>query len=153
MSDGKKIIEIAGIKAEIDMRTIHKIESYKVGQTVKCLVKGYSEYAVHPGVIVSIDPFQSLPTINVAYIPQTWGSEGKIEFKALNSKTEGFEICAIDSEDILPNRETVTMMFDRAIEKAENALREIRERREYFLRAYGQSIEAAKSKVSAKSAD
>lgn len=147
MEDSKRIIEINGIKAEIDLRTIKKIEAYRVGQPVKVLVKGYSDYQVHPGVIVSVDPFEALPTINVAYIPNAWGAEGKIEFKALNSASTGIEICAIDDDDILPSRESVVDMFDRAIEKERQKLADLESRKAWFLRLYSHTVETAKAKA------
>ena len=44
------IVEINGIKMDVDERTATAITEYKVGQTVKVLKKKYSDqYEVYPG--------------------------------------------------------------------------------------------------------
>ncbi len=35
MEENKRIIEVAGVKMEIDLRTAKKIENFKVGDNVK----------------------------------------------------------------------------------------------------------------------
>jgi hypothetical protein len=46
-----RIVEVDGIKLEIDERTARTIESYKVGDPVKVLVKSYGDsYNIYPGV-------------------------------------------------------------------------------------------------------
>ena len=135
-----RTIEINGVKCEVDMRTVRKVESYRVGHRVKVLVKGYSGYSVHVGAIVSIDPFKERPTINVAYVENTLSSVGDLKFVAINSDTEGVELCPIDGEDVLPNRETVLAYFNKALERKQLEMQEIEQRKDYFMRLYGATI-------------
>lgn len=39
MDDGKRIIEIDGVKIEVDLRTAKRIDTYRVGDNVKILNK------------------------------------------------------------------------------------------------------------------
>ena len=39
----KRIIEVNGIKMEVDLRNAKRIDQFKVGDSVKVLVKSYSE--------------------------------------------------------------------------------------------------------------
>lgn len=135
-----RIIEINGIKCEIDDRHITKVEEYRVGTRVKCLVKNYSGYAVHPGVIVSIDAFEKLPTINVAYVPDTFGTAGEVKFQAFNANTTEFEIVPLDPDDILPSKETIRDYFDKSIAKKRAELQEMEDRKGFFLRAFGRAL-------------
>ena len=51
--ENKRIIEINGVKLEVDMSTAKKIDEYRVGDNVKVLKKDYSgNYDVLAGVIV-----------------------------------------------------------------------------------------------------
>lgn len=43
MEEYKKIVEINGIKMEVDMRHAKTIDTYKIGDRVKVLVKQYSD--------------------------------------------------------------------------------------------------------------
>ena len=53
---------------EIDLRQAKVINNFKVGDTIKVLIKQYSEYKSNVGMIVGFDEFQKLPTIVIAYL-------------------------------------------------------------------------------------
>lgn len=48
----KRIIEINGVKLEIDTREAVSIDTVKVGDPVKVLIKDYSSYKSFPGVVI-----------------------------------------------------------------------------------------------------
>lgn len=81
MGDEKKIIEIGGVKLELDMRTgkTTQIDTFKVGDNVKVLIKEYDSYKSYAGVIVGFDNFKERPTIIVAYLKMGY-SEADIKF-------------------------------------------------------------------------
>lgn len=59
----KTIVEINGIKLEVDLRTAKRVEEYKVGDMVKVLKKEYGDsYKSYAGMIVGFDAFVALPT-------------------------------------------------------------------------------------------
>ena len=147
MSDEKQIIEINGVKMEVDLRHAKVIhDNIRVGSKVKVMVKStYVSPEVYAGVVVGFEPFPDLPTIIVAYVVETW-NEAKLEFAYINPGEKSAEkyalIPAIDDE--LPiNRATVIGAFDREIAKHERAIAEVREKRAYFEARFGQWFERA----------
>lgn len=137
MGDCMRTIEVSGVKFDVDMRTARKIDTYKVGDRVKVLVKNYSGYTSYPGAIVAIDAFKNLPTVVIAYVPNVFGNDGKVEFAHLNENTKDVEICPMVEDDIVPTRQTVIKYFNESIAKKQQEIREIETRKEFFLRQYG----------------
>ena len=86
MENNKRIIEINGVKMEIDLRNATVIDNFKVGDTIKVLVKGYNDYKSHVGMIVGFDEFQKLPTIVIAYLDIEY-SGANIKFVYYNSES------------------------------------------------------------------
>ena len=83
----KRIVEIDGVKIEVDLRTAKRVDTYKVGDNVKILDKQYSDYKVKPGIIVDFAEFQELPTMVIAVFNEgTWVSSPSIEFIYYNAK-------------------------------------------------------------------
>lgn len=48
MSESKRIIEINGVKLDVDLSQCKVVENYKVGDAVKVLVKEYSSAEINP---------------------------------------------------------------------------------------------------------
>lgn len=132
------VIEINGVKMEIDLRTAKRIEHLQVGSRVKCLIKKYSEdYDVLPGVIVGFEPFENLPSIVVAYL-ETDYSSASIKFKSYNAKTKDFEIVAdIDHNSLEVNKNDILGKMDREMEKKRIEMEEIEQKRDFFLQKFG----------------
>ena len=59
------IIEVNGIKLEVDLRTAKRVDQLRVGDRVKVLNKAYDGYEVLPGTVVCFEPFEKLPTTSV----------------------------------------------------------------------------------------
>ena len=71
----KTIIEINGVKMEIDLRQATVVENFKVGDKVKVLIKTYNDsFQSHVGTIVGFDAFKERPTIILAYLANDYGS-------------------------------------------------------------------------------
>lgn len=134
MSD-KTIIEVNGVKLEVDLRTAVRIDTLKVGSKVKVLVKEYSDHKVYPGVVVGFEPFRALPTIIVAYVKSSW-NDSDIQFIYYNAGTKDTEIvCSVD--DVLIDHNEVYKSFDIKKAKLERELAELTEKRDYFTRQFG----------------
>lgn len=56
MENGKTIIEVNGVKLEVDLRTARRIDEIRIGDRVKVLIKGYSDYKVHAGTVIGFEP-------------------------------------------------------------------------------------------------
>lgn len=141
-----RTIEVEGHKFEVDLRSAKRIDCFRVGDRVKILTKDYTGHKVHPGCIVGIDAFESLPTIVIAYIedPLSFsGDGGKVAFAYLNADSKDMELIPMAEDDFMPTQQTIMTYFERAIEVQVSALEKLRERKEYFLRQYGTAFGAS----------
>ena len=136
---GKTVIEINGVKLEVDLRTARRIDTLQIGSKVKCLVKQHSGPSeVYPGVIIGFEPFKDLPTIVVAYIDSNYYSK-ILHFKSFNSETKDFEVIAdINTNALELNRDTVLEKFEREIFNKERDLETLKAQREFFMKHFGQ---------------
>lgn len=139
-NEHSQIVEINGVKMEIDFRQARVVhENLKVGSAVKVLVKSsYGAPSVHQGVIVGFDMFPDLPTITVAYIASDY-SGAELKFAAINEKSADAFAMVPSHDDELPlHKDDVITSFGRKIESLEGQIRDIRAKRDYFLRHFDQ---------------
>lgn len=136
------IIEINGVKLEVDLRSAKRIDNLKVGDRVKCLVKSYGgAMSTHAGVVVGFEPFPSLPSIVVAYL-DTGYSSGTLKFQTFNSETKDFEIVAdLDNNAMEVDRSHILAQFDRETAKKRQEIEDIEAKRSYFLAHFGRYFE------------
>ena len=133
----KQIIEVSGVKLEVDLREAKTVESYKVGDNVKVLVKEYGDkYKSYPGVIVGFDQFEKLPTIIIAYLEGSYDPD--LKFVYLNNQSEDVEIAHAQPEEILLKKEDVLAQFDRSIAEDESKIKELKRKKEYFVKYFNQ---------------
>jgi len=135
----KKIVEIGGVKMEIDLRSAKTIETYKVGDNVRVLVKHYSdEYKVYPGVIIGFDSFEKRPTISIAYLDITYsGVDIKFVYINADSKNEVEIAPAYEVEDIRFKESDVLTHFQNEISKHEEVIKDIEKKKSYFRHTFG----------------
>jgi hypothetical protein len=136
MSD-KRIVEINGVKIEVDLRTAKRVDEFKVGDPVKILIKNYSGYKSHVGMIVGFDEFKSLPTIIIAYLVADRWSSNPLCFAYLNAESKDIEICAHEPNDMGVERSDILNSFRSAIDKKVDELKDLESKREYFDRMFG----------------
>ena len=142
MEDTKKrIIEVNGIKMEIDLRQAKVIENYKVGDYVKLLIKDYSSYKSYVGNIIGFDNFDKNPTIVIAYLKSEY-STATIEFAYFNSASEGMEITTLNDYDIPLKKSTVLEQFNKEILKKEQEINEMKNKANIFEQLFGKYFEA-----------
>jgi hypothetical protein len=132
MENEKTIIEVNGVKLEVDLRSARRIEEIRIGSPVKLLTKAsYGGNKVHPGVVIGFEPFKDLPTILVAYVEDSWTS-AEIKIAAINSKQEEFDMVAAVDLDFAVDRDAILKRFDRQIATKEREIDAISEQRKYF---------------------
>jgi hypothetical protein len=139
MSEDKQttIIEINGVKLEVDLRTARRIDTLHVGDRVKCLVKSYSSMKTLPGIVVGFDPFPSLPTIVVAYIDDGYMSDA-LKFQSFNAGTKDFEVVAdLDNNPLQCEKANVVARFDRDITKKQHEVEELEAQKQFFIDHFG----------------
>jgi hypothetical protein len=138
----KTIIEVKGVKMELDMRTasLQQIDTFKVGDKVKVLKKtaSYSEdWESCPGVIVGFDAYRTSPTIIIAYV-----SSNSVKLIHLNEKAKDVEIVTANENDFEAlEKANVIDFMNREIQNAEMKVEELKHRKDYFLKFFGQYIE------------
>lgn len=133
------IVEIQGVKLELDQRTATatRIDTLRIGSKVKVLVKQYSDHAVHPGVVVGFEPFQKLPTIVIAYLKTGYG-DNPVSFLGLNAETKDTEVMACDDSDLIDlQQETILRTLDRNIEVKQMELAKAQQHRDLFVKHFG----------------
>lgn len=141
-----QVIEINGVKMEVDMRHAKRIDNLKVGTRVKVLSKEYSDYKVSHGVVIGFEPFDKLPTIIVAHAKIDYNS-AKVEFLYYNADSKDVEM-VVASDDDLADLDKVDFVSkcDVEIMKKEAEIKDIEDRKRYFLEKFAcfwQPIEEA----------
>lgn len=134
MSETKRIIEIDGVKVEVDLRQAKRLDTFKVGDNVKILDKKYEDYKVKPGIIVDFAEFQELPTIVIAVFEEGgWSSAPSIQFIYYNAKTaDKVEIVPAGKDELKVTKEGVIEKFEREIQKKKNEYTDLQNQLDYF---------------------
>lgn len=142
MSTETTIVEINGVKLEVDLRHAKVVhENLKVGSKVKLLEKNsYNGQSVYPGIVIGFENFASLPTIVVAYVKGGYGSDCGLHIAYINSSkqaTEKWEMVPSYDDDLPVRKGDVLGYFDRETNKKRAELEELEAKREAFLRHFG----------------
>lgn len=144
MSEDKRIVEINGVKLEVDMRSARRIDEFKVGDSVKVLDQRNDKCEMRSGVITDFANFKELPTMMVAvYKVGSYWEKPTIEFIPYNAKTEGIEIVGVSAEEIIVSRDTVVQKFDDEIAKKRDELNDLIIKRDTFVKYFGKGQEVA----------
>jgi hypothetical protein len=130
------IIEINGIKLEVDLRTARKIENYKVGDTVKLLVKKYDKYETKLGVIVDFDAFEHKPTIVIAYLEHSY-NDTEIKIANINSENNDYEICPLSDWFIPFSKQDVLNQINENLNKKNEEIKVLENKKRIFLEMFG----------------
>lgn len=142
MDENKRVVEINGVKIEVDLRTAKVIESYKVGDSVKLLRKRYTDYEVLPTAIVGFTEFAKLPTIELLAM----GHDGDVCFLTFNEQTKETEIAPFNPYEAAFNRSEILEKLDRRILEAEEALRLVNTKRKAFVECFAKVFEQKREK-------
>ena len=141
--EDKRIIEIGGVKLEVDLRHAKVVDNFKVGDNVKVLTKEYNGYKSHLGVIIGFDNFKERPTIVIAYIEDNYNPELKMLY--LNKDQENVEICPLRTTEIAIDKVDMVEKLDRKISAKELEVHQLKAEKQYFLDKFGQYFEAGKA--------
>jgi hypothetical protein len=143
MEQQTTIIEVNGVKLEVDLRTAKRVDQLRIGDRVKCLAKNYNGMSTHAGVVVGFEPFPSLPTIVVAYLDTGYAS-GTLKFQSFNKETKDFEIVSdLDNNALEVDKASILAGFAREEAKLEQDLQNVRDKRNFFLAHFGRYFNTA----------
>lgn len=142
----KRIVEINGVKLEVDLREAVTVESYKCGDLVKILVPAYGdEFKAHAGVIIGFDDFKEHPAIVVAYLAASYG-EAKIEMAYVCDGSK-VEITHASPCDVPFSKKQIDDLLDKNIADQQKSLDEALWRKQQFEEWFGKYFEPAETKV------
>lgn len=142
MSEEKRVIEINGVKLEVDLRNARRIDEFRVGDNVKVLDTRSGKNEVRSGVITDFANFKDLPTIIVAiYKAGDYWTKPTIEFIYFNSDTEGIEVVGVSAEEIIVSKDTIVQRFDDEIIKKKDELHDLIVKRDTFVKYFGKGME------------
>lgn len=136
----KEIVEINGVKFEIDLSKAKIISEYRIGDKVNVLVKEYNEKVVYPGIVVGFDNFKSLPTITIAYLKISY-NEADVKFVYFNSQCKDVDVAPCRESDLIFNKSDVIKKMDRAIAEKEKELEDLNLKKKYFLKNFKKHFE------------
>lgn len=138
MSEERRIVEINGVKMEIDTRTASRIDTFKVGDAVKVLKKKYSDdWRVYHGVIVGFEPFEKQPTIVIAYIEDSY-NDLDMQMLYFNSTSKEVEVVrAAETDRMALDKGQVLEHFERKLTVKRREFQDIESQRDYFLSKFG----------------
>jgi hypothetical protein len=133
-NEEKTIVEINGVKMEVDLRTARVIDNYRVGDTVKMLRKEYSNsFTVDYAVIINFTAFKNLPTIELLSVDY----RGSVQYRSYNAETKDIEIAPVNNLQIQFDYATITQNLNREIASKEKELEEARAKARAFHEAFG----------------
>lgn len=136
-----KIVEINGVKMQVDLRHAKVIDEYRVGDNVKVLVADYSDnFKSYIGTIIGFDDFQKTPTIVIAYL-KTEYSAATIEFLYYNKASKNAEITALNDWDIPLKKSQIVDWFNKEVAKKEQEVIELKQKSDLFETLFGKYFE------------
>jgi hypothetical protein len=128
-------VEIAGVKYEVLIDEARRIESFRVGDTIKVLQKEYNDtYKSSYGVILGFDDFKDFPNIQVALLSMSYNS-AVISIVDINPSTEKdnkYRICKVAETDLLIDKTEVLRLMDREIEGKKREMDDMLLKKKYF---------------------
>jgi hypothetical protein len=133
----KRIIEIDGVKLEVDLREAKQVDKFKVGQNVKVLVEEYdNDFRAYPGAIIGFDNFKNKPTIVVIYLKADY-SGAEIEYAYIcEGQKKRVEIVPVSDEEISFNKGRIIDLLNSEIETKKQKLKDVEAKKAYFLKHF-----------------
>ncbi len=145
-NEEKTIVEINGIKMEVDLRTAVKIENFQVGSKVKILISENEKSEVYPGIVIGFENFKSLPTVVIAYLKSDyWASD--VKFIYFNSETKNTELILADTKYLPIEKSEVLRKMNKEIENKENELKDLEAKKVYFENNFGVYFDDSEEKT------
>jgi len=138
----KQIVEINGVKFEVDMSKAKIISEFCIGDKVNVLVKDYQEKKVHPGIIVGFDNFKELPTITIAYLVISY-NEASIKFVHFNSESKDVDIAPCRESELIFGYGDIIQKMDREIAAKEKEVEDLLRKKNYFINNFSKHFEEA----------
>lgn len=137
----KRIIEINGIKMEVDLRNAKRIDTFKVGDPVKVLDMNYSSPTIKAGVIVGFAEFEKHAAIEVMVLSDSYSG---VDFNFITIKSGDdckYEIVHYNNYEKIFTQSNVIDKFQREIEKKKIEIEELERKKKYFIDDFQKAFE------------
>jgi hypothetical protein len=138
----KRIIEINGIKMEVDLRNAKRIDTFHVGDPVKVLDMSYSSPKIKAGVIVGFAEFENNPAIEIMVLDDGYSD---VDFDFITVKTEKdqpkYEIVHYNNYEKIFTKSNILDKFNRQIEKKKIEIAELERKRKYYVDDFQKAFE------------
>ena len=139
--EDKRIVEIDGVKIEVDLRTAKRIDTFRVGDNVKVLCKEYDGFKIKPGIITDFANFKEKPTIVVAVLEESYSGVSIKFVHIYEGMEEQYEIVYATEDEVKLSQEGVVEKFEREIAKKKHEMEELQFKLDFFKRHFMKSKE------------
>lgn len=139
MTEANQIVEINGVKFEVDARTatLRQLDHIKIGSRVKVLIPGYNDaFEVHHGSVVGFEPFADNATVIIAYLKTAYNSPAEIKFLYFTGKSKEKIIVSDENDKESLEASNIVAMMDKEIAKKETEIQDLKDRKAYFLKNF-----------------
>ena len=133
----KRIVEIDGVKIEVDLRSAKRIDTFKVGDNVKVLCKEYNgDFKVKPGIITDFANFKEKPTIIVAVLDESYSGISINFVHIYEGMEDRYEIVYATEDEVKLSQDGVLEKFEREIAKKKHEMEDLQFKKDFFIRHF-----------------
>lgn len=131
--EDKRIVEIDGVKIEVDLRTAKRIDTFRVGDNVKVLCRDYNDnFKVKPGIITDFANFKEKPTIIVAVLEESYSGVSIDFIHIYEGMEDDYEIVYATEDEVKLSQNGVVEKFEREIAKKKHEMEELQFKLNFF---------------------
>ena len=132
--ENKRIVEIDGVKLEIDLRKAKVIDHYKIGDPVRVLHPGTGYGSgIKAGVIVGFCEFDKNPAIEILELDAEYSGVNFKLITVVSGQENPVQIAPYDRYSGLFTQADIVTRFNREIQKKELELADLKLKKEYFI--------------------
>lgn len=137
-----RIVEFGVMKVECNTGTAKQVETLKVGDPVKLLIKNGDYPYIEYGFVMGFANFKSLSIITVVYVDEF----GRIQFAHVTEKSKFFEIAPCSENEIDPDEFDTEKEIDNKIQHLETEIRELKVKKRAFKKIFEKIFKDYKDK-------
>ena len=143
----KRIIEIDGMKVEVDLDTARRIDTFRIGDNVRVLDKTSNPVKVKNGIITAFNNFKDEPCITVAMFDAgDYWSKPSIKFIYIHSGMDNeYEIVLASDDEIKASGDGVVQRFEECIASKQHEVDQLKAQLDYFKTYFMKPIEEVSS--------
>jgi hypothetical protein len=140
--ENKRIVEIDGVKLEIDLRTAKVVDRFKIGDPVRILHPGTGYgTGIKAGVIIGFCEFDKNPAIEILELDADYSSTNFKLVTLISGQENQVQIAPYDRYSGLFTQTDIVTRFDREIQKKELELADLKLKKNYFINDFMKAFE------------